>query len=156
DGYSALHWAASTEQGNPKLVTLLLGHGADPNLNGGENVDAFMGIPQTPFMLARRRGETPVLAALRNAGATCAAPDRPPAVTPPVRWWPAPLDAETVRSAINRAIPPLQETSVESKKAFLRHASHQDCTSCHQQFLPLAAIGLARKQRASLDEAAEQ
>jgi ankyrin repeat protein len=155
DGYSALHWAASTEQGNPELVTLFLRHGADPNLNGGESVDAFMGIAQTPLMLARRRGDTPILAGLQKAGATSTPPDRAPAVTP-FRKLPARFDAETVRSAINRALPPLQETSLESKQAFLRHASHQDCVSCHQQFLPMTAFGLARKQQASLDEAAEQ
>jgi hypothetical protein len=55
-----------------------------------------------------------------------------------------------------RAIPPLQTTSLESKKAFVNHASKQDCISCHQQDLPLAAISLARKQRVPVDTNGEK
>jgi hypothetical protein len=43
-----------------------------------------------------------------------------------------------------------------SKKAFVRHASRQDCTSCHQQYLPMAAIGSAKKQRVPVNDEAEQ
>ena len=156
DGYTALHWAASTEGTDAGLVKLLLGNGADPNLGGGEHIDAFVGTLQTPLMLARNRGETPVLAALRAGGATNAAAERGPTVTAPTRPLPERLDAVTVRSAIERAVRPLQETSLESKREFVRHASHQDCTSCHQQYLPLAAIGSARRQHAAVDTQAEQ
>jgi Prenyltransferase and squalene oxidase repeat len=48
-------------------------------------------------------------------------------------------------------------TSLESKKTFVKHESKQDCTSCHQQHLPMAAMGLARKHGAPVnadDEAA--
>src|SRR2546426_9332627 len=38
-------------------------------------------------------------------------------------------DTATLRSAISQALPPLQETSLESKQAFVRHASRQDCVS---------------------------
>jgi ankyrin repeat protein len=155
DGYMALHWAASTEGNDPKLVNLLLAHGADANFGGGEDVEAFMGTLQTPLMLARRRGNAAVLAALEQAGATNATPDPVrPAAAP--RKLPAPLDSDAIRAAINRALPPLQVTSLESKKAFVRHASHQDCTSCHQQFLPMTALGLAKKQQASINPGAEQ
>jgi hypothetical protein len=135
---------------------LLLDHGADPNLGGGENVDAFVGTLQTPLMLARRRGETPILAALLAGGATNETPDKIRALTPPARNIPERLDAATLRTAISRAVAPLQETSIESKKAFVRHVSHQDCTSCHQQFLPMAAIGLAKGQHVSVNTEAEQ
>jgi len=135
---------------------LLLDHGADPNLGGGENVDAFVGTLQTPLMLARRRGETPILSVLLAAGATNETPDKIRAVTPPARNIPERLDAATLRTAISRAVAPLQETSIESKKAFVRHASHQDCTSCHQQFLPMAAIGLAKRQHVSVNTEAER
>jgi hypothetical protein len=53
-------------------------------------------------------------------------------------------------------LPPLQSTSIESKKAFLRHSSHQDCTSCHQQYLPMVALGLAKKQHAPVDPESEE
>jgi hypothetical protein len=156
DGYTPLHWAASTENRDPALVKLLLDHRADPNLGGGEEVDAFMGTPQTPVMLARRRGDTAVLAALSAAGATNATPDRFPTARPPTRQLPEHLDTATLRAAIAQAVAPLQETSLKSKQSFLRHASRQDCTSCHQQYLPMAAIGFAKRQRVPVDSNAEQ
>ena len=156
DSYTALHWAASTEERDTALLKLLLDHGADPNLGGGEDVEAFMGTLQTPLMLARRRGDTPIVAALSAAGATKATPDRDPVKTPPSRVLPAKLDSATLRSAISRAVPPLQVTSLESKQAFVHHASHQDCVSCHQQFLPMAAIGMAKKRQVPVDADAER
>jgi hypothetical protein len=107
-------------------------------------------------MLARRRGETPVAAVLAAAGAIKATPDRLPVNTLPARKLPDPLDAASLRAAIEQAVPPLQETALSSKKAFLRHASKQDCTSCHQQYLPMAAIGLARKQNVPVNREVEQ
>jgi hypothetical protein len=76
DGYTALHWAASSERNDATLLKLLLKHGADANLGGGEDVDAFMGTPQTPLMLAHRRGDTAILKALVAAAATNETPDR--------------------------------------------------------------------------------
>jgi len=35
--------------------------------------------------------------------------------------------------------------------AFARHASHQKCISCHQQQLPLAAMGLAQSRQFTMD-----
>jgi hypothetical protein len=138
------------------LVNLLLEHGANPNLGGGEQVDAFLGTLQTPLMLARRRGETPILAMLSARGATNAAADRTSIKTPSVRQLPKQLDAATIRAAISQAVPPLQETSLTSKKTFVSHPSHQDCTSCHQQFLPMAALGLAKKRSVPVDRESEQ
>jgi ankyrin repeat protein len=156
DGYTALHWAASSEEKSDALIKLLLQHGADPNAGGGENVDAFQGTLQTPLMLAKRRGETAILSALVAAKATNETPDRPRPPMPPARSLPSTLDAITLRSAISHAMPPLQETSIESKKAFVRHASQQDCVSCHQQFLPLAAIGVAKRNHVPIRTDAEQ
>jgi ankyrin repeat protein len=156
DGYTPLHWAASSEGRDDALVKLLLKHGGDPNAGGGTQIDAFMDVPQTPLMLARRRGETSILKTLLGAGATNETPDRLRSLTPPVRELPVRLDVATVRSALNQAVPPLQETAIISKQSFVNHTSHQDCTSCHQQYLPLAAIGLARQQHATVDAGAEQ
>lgn len=155
EGYTPLHWAASTEVGDASLVKLLLSHGANPNIGGGEDVDAFMGTLQTPLMLAMRRGDTAVLAALREGGATAGTPDRAINDRLPQRSLPEKLDAQVFRDAVERAMPPLQYTSLESKKSFVRHASRQDCTSCHQQHLPMAATGMARKFRAAVDHPAE-
>jgi ankyrin repeat protein len=156
EGYTPLHWAASSEKNDASLVRLLLNKGADPNLGAGENVDAFMDVLQTPLMLARKRGETQVLSALLKAGATNETADRALEVKPVVRSLPNRLDSATVRQALTLAIPPLQQTSIESKKAYANHSSRQDCTSCHQQFLPLAAIGWAKKRQVPIDHEAEQ
>jgi ankyrin repeat protein len=156
DTYTALHWASSSETPDARMVKLLLAHGANPNLGGGESVDAFVNVDQTPLMLARRRGETVIVKALLAAGATNETPDNISDVTPPARTLPARLDGETLRSAMARAVPPLQVTAIESKKTFVSHASHQDCVSCHQQYLPLAAISLARKQNVAVDRDAEK
>jgi ankyrin repeat protein len=155
DGYAPLHWAASSENSDPALAKLLLDHGANPNLGGGENVEAFLGTPQTPLMLARRRGETPLVALLTKSGATEATPDRIQVRTPPARSLAKALETADFRGAIGRAVPLLQETAVKSKQAFQRHASRQDCTSCHQQYLPMAAIGFAKKQLIAVNPEAE-
>jgi len=156
DGYTALHWAASTENADAALVKLLLKHKADPDLGGGAEVDAFMDVLQTPVMLARLRGETPVLATLSAAATSHPPPDRRRVVTPPNRDLPDRLETTVLHDAMSRALAPLQISSLKSKEAFVRHASKQDCTSCHQQYLPMAAIGLARKQCVPVDTAAER
>lgn len=156
DGFGPLHWAASTERNDPGLVTLLLAHGANPNLPGGEDVDAFLGTPQTPLMLARRRGDTPVLKALVEGGAAEMPADRPLSALRPARSEALQPDRESLHGAMRLALPLLQRTAIESKQAFVRHSSRQDCTSCHQQMLPLAAIGLARKQQVAVDSEAER
>jgi ankyrin repeat protein len=156
DSFTALHWAASTENRDARLVKMLLAHGANPNMGGGESVEAFVNVEQTPLMIARRRGDTPILATLLSAGATNETADAAADAETPARALTARLDVEAIHSAIARAVQPLQITSIESKKTFVSHASHQDCISCHQQDLPLAAISLARKQHVAIDVEAEK
>ena len=155
EGYTPLHWAASTEDRDATLVKFLLSHGADPNLGGGANVGAFADVLQTPLMLARRRGDSPVVKALLTAGATNETPDEPRVVTPPQRNLPAKLERKDFQTAVAEALPPLQVTSIESKQAFVKHTSRQDCTSCHQQYMPMAAVGLAKKLDVAVDKSAE-
>jgi ankyrin repeat protein len=155
-GYSPLHWAASSEGSDPSLVKLLLDKGADPNTSGGENVDALMGIPQTPLMLARKRGDTQILSLLRKAGATNETPERVTGDVTPVRNLPARLEGWQMLDAVRQAMPQLQETALFSKQSFVSHASKQDCTSCHQQYLPMAATGFARKAGVPVNLDAEQ
>ncbi|MBX3731834.1 MAG: ankyrin repeat domain-containing protein [Verrucomicrobiae bacterium] len=145
--YTALHWAASSEHASPALVGLLLARGADPNAEGGQPVDNYLGVAQTPLMLARRRGDTPIVHALLTAGARDAA-------TPAGRSKSAGTTAAAPRSAsaaIERALPALARTAEESVSNFRRHASHQECISCHQQQLPLAAISLAASRQFTTD-----
>ena len=151
DSFAPLHWAASTEQRDPSLVKLLLERGADANLEGGENIDGFMDIPQTPLMLAKRHGNLPALAMLAEAGGTNETPNEVRVKTPPARELPEYVNEATLRSAVSQALVPLQESSVFSQQAFANHASKQDCTSCHQQYLPLAAVGLAKQRQAEVN-----
>src|SRR5262249_10935140 len=116
-----------------------------------------VGKLQTPRMLAQHRGESPILAALDAAGATNVGSARAPAPTAaPARQAPDRLDAAALRSAMGRALEPLQFSSIESKQEFVRHSSHQDCTSCHQQYLPMAAIGLAKKRQVPVNSESEK
>lgn len=145
ENYTALHWAASSECLDASLVKFLLSRGADASFEGGQNVDAFMDVAQTPLMLARNRGQTPIVTALMAAGAANGTTKR-------VNEKPDPLaNLLTPRQAIEAALPPLQFTSIKSKEAFVTHASHQDCTSCHQQYLPMVAIGFAKKLNIKVD-----
>lgn len=142
--YTPLHWAASSELSSPALVELLLSHRADANAEGGQPVDNFLGVTQTPLMLARKRGDTPIVQALLKAGAKAPTRDRKARDK-------AQGDAKTVTEAIQRALPSLTRTAEESAATFVRHASQQKCVSCHQQQLPLAALNVAHSRQFTTD-----
>lgn len=147
--YTPLHWAASSERSSPALVELLLARGADANAEGGQPVDNFLGATQTPLSLARKRGDTPIVQALLKAGARdSAAPAGSEKSTPQTSTAPV---AKTVAEAIQRALPPLTRTAEGSVPTYLRHASRQDCVTCHQQQLPLAAMSLAESRHIPTD-----
>ncbi len=116
--YTPLHWAASAEHSDPSLAELLLAHHADPNAEGGQPVDGFLGGVQTPLTLARLRGETPVVKALLKAGARESAPQ--PVRRLPGLAWPSAAAAEegTLTAAIALGVPPLQRTASESPLIF--------------------------------------
>ena len=142
--YTPLHWAASSERSSPAVVELLLARGADANAEGGQRLDNYLGVAQTPLMLARKRGDTPIVQALLKAGAK----DAPaPARSGKAREQTSGVaGTKSVAEAIQRALPPLTKTAEESVSTFLRHASKQDCVSCHQQQLPLPAFSLAHSR----------
>lgn len=156
DSFTPLHWAAATEKSDTRLVDLLIQHGANPNVEGGESIEAFMDVPQTPLMLAKRRGQTKVVEALTRKGATNETPDELKDVAHSSRLVAAEPDAAVIRAAIAAAMTPLQESSIISKQSFVNHASKQDCTSCHQQHLPLAAIGAAKRSQARVNSELEK
>jgi ankyrin repeat protein len=153
-GYTPLHWAASLESGKADLADLLIGKGAQVNAPGGEQIDAFMSIPQTPLMLAAKRGKTPIYEALASAGANQASVTREPYVTPKKEG--GPLTDSAICAAISPALPLLKKTAAESKSTFITHGSKQQCTSCHQQSLPLAALSAARAKGIAEDPAFEK
>ena len=148
--YTPLHWAASSELASPAVVELLLAHGADANAEGGQHVDNYLGVAQTPLMLARRRGDTPIVRALLKAGAK----DVPTTATPAKANQLASAGAKTAAEAVQRALPSLTRTAEDSVSTFLRHASKQDCISCHQQSVPLAALSLANARHFATDREA--
>jgi ankyrin repeat protein len=150
--FTPLHWAAGTESSCPELVELLLANGADPNAAGGEPVAAFGLVPQTPRLIAEKRGRTPIVDTLVAAGAK----EPPPVekITTPQRTLPEVLDNATVIASTEKALAALQTTAAKSRESFLRHVSKQDCASCHQQYLPMAAVGHARNRSVRFNQEA--
>jgi hypothetical protein len=128
---------------------LLLANGADPNAVGGEPVGAFGLVPQTPRLIAEKRGRTPIVDALVAAGAE--EPLRVDKSTAPSRILPEEIDSASVIAATENALAALQKTAAKSHEMFVRHASKQDCASCHQQYLPMAAVGHARNRAVHFD-----
>jgi hypothetical protein len=57
-------------------------------------------------------------------------------------------------ASAEKALAALQTTAARSREAFLRHVSKQDCASCHQQYLPMAAVGHARNRSIRFDREA--
>jgi ankyrin repeat protein len=154
-GFTALHWAASTETADATLTKLLLKHGANANAEGGEPVDAFLGVPQTPLMLARKRGETSIARALIAAGAE-GNQARVKEIPAARREIPEKFTPDFLNAAVDRSVIGLQRSALSSKKAFLNHASKQDCVSCHQQYSPMTALAFARTSGRPVDLTAEE
>jgi len=151
-GFTALHWAASQEDGRADLAAFLLSKGADPRTEGGQPIDAFLGEPQTPGSLAAQRGISDLTRLLGRP-----VPDRENGVRPQV--VPADdtkIDRLAVGWAMAAAMPALQRTALVSKESFLRHGSKQECVSCHQQYFPLAAVGWSMRRGVPVDEGAQQ
>jgi len=151
-GFTALHWAAASESPHADLVKLLLAKGADPNAAAGESVGAFGFVPQTPLLIAERRGHTAIVDALAAAGAK--APSRHEKVNVSTRSLPPKLEDSLLIASVEKALAALQQTASRSRESFLRHASNQDCTSCHQQYLPMVAVGHARGRSVRFDRQA--
>jgi cytochrome c5 len=59
-----------------------------------------------------------------------------------------------LNDATEKALAALHTTAAKSRESFLRHVSKQDCASCHQQYLPMAAVGHARNRSVRFDEEA--
>jgi ankyrin repeat protein len=148
--FTPLHWAAGTESPRPQLVKLLLSHGADANAAGGEPVGAFGLVPQTARLIAEKRGRTAIVDSLVAAGAK--PPPQAEKTAVPQRALPDQLDHSTVIASTEKALAALQTTAAQSRESFVRHVSKQDCASCHQQYLPMAAVGHARNRSVRFDQ----
>jgi ankyrin repeat protein len=150
--FTPLHWAAGSESPRPRLVKLLLANGADPNATGGEPVGAFGLVPQTPRLIAEKRGQTAIVDVLVAAGAK----ELPLAekIATPERALPSDFDNASVIARAEKALAALQTSAAQSRESFRRHVSKQDCASCHQQYLPMAAVGNARNRSVRFDQKA--
>jgi ankyrin repeat protein len=148
--FTPLHWAAGNESRSPLLVKLLLACGADPNASGGEPVGAFGLVPQTPRLIAEKRGRTAIVDALAAAGAKDQ--PEPEKVATPHRILPEQIQYSRLVAAAEKALAALQTTAAKSREAFVRHVSKQDCASCHQQYLPMTAVGHARNRSIRFDQ----
>jgi ankyrin repeat protein len=150
--FTPLHWAAGTESPGPQLVKLLLDNSAGPNAVGGEPVGALALVPQTPRLIAEKRGRTSIVDALVAGGAK--APPRAEKRAAPRRALPDEFDDATLIVATEKALAALQTSAAKSRESFRRHVSKQDCASCHQQYLPMAAVGHARNRSVRFDHEA--
>jgi hypothetical protein len=119
-GSTALMWAAFAEAGDATLAKELMRLGVDPL--------AVNKTGETALTWALRRGHTPLVQALREAGAS---------------------DAAMVRDAVQRAISLLQK----SQPQFVRVSG---CVSCHHQSLPQMANEMARQRGITVDEKTAQ
>lgn len=115
-GATALMWAAFSETGDPNIVSELLERGADPL--------AANKAGETALTWALRRGETPVVQALRKAGAS---------------------DAASIRTAVQSSLALLQKSGAQ----FVRVSG---CVSCHHQSLPQMALAAGRTRGIDVDE----
>jgi ankyrin repeat protein len=154
NGSTPLHWAAGSDSPEPEFVKLLLKNGADPNASYGEQIDKFVGVAQTPRLIAEKRGQTALVEALVAAGAK--APSRPRRVERSVKTVPEKPDAQLIRDSAESTIRLLQASAVASFEASGRHPLRQarslgSCLTCHQHFLPLAAMGQAKDRAVRLD-----
>lgn len=133
-GRTALHYAAASELVPVDVVKLLIERGADINAKSRHPRSGDTGL--TPLDLARFMGETPVVEALREAGAVSAA--QPVAA-------PRPRPAVTIQAAIERSLPPLQRADAGFK-------TKSGCISCHNNSLAAMTVGLARSAGFRVDE----
>src|SRR5262245_43671273 len=113
-GGTTLMWAAANEHGRTDFVNELIKLGVDVNAKNKEG--------DTALSWALRRGDTPIVAALRKAGAT----------------------DDRIRASVETAIALLQKSGPGFTKG-------SGCVSCHNQSLPQMAVSAARKSGFAVD-----
>ncbi len=135
-GRTPLMYAAVSDLLPLDVVSLLIARGADVNATDGHKQGGDTGL--RVLDIAKRHGDTPVVAALIKAGAKGTAPVEP-ALTP--------VRSNSIPAAIGRSIPLLQ-------KADTNFIAKSGCFSCHNNSLAAMAIAAARKTGAAVDEQA--
>lgn len=103
----------------------------------GVDVNAVSPTGETAIALAKLRGNTALVDLLLKAGAKDAAVPAAPAAKP--------VPAASLRAAVERSVPLLQDAS----GAFLKKSG---CVSCHHNSLASMAVAMARSQGVRVDE----
>ena len=114
-GSSTLMWAAMSETGDATITRELLRRGVDPN------VVNKMG--ESALTWALRRGHTPIVAALKAAGAS---------------------DGPMIRQSVEKAVALLAKSGPQFAKV-------SSCSSCHNQSLPQMAFKVAKDHGFTVD-----
>jgi len=115
-GSTLLMWAAFDEAGRTGMLQELLNRGLDPNVKNLKG--------ETALTWALRRGDTPIVKLLRQAGAS---------------------NGDTVKIAVQSAMAILEKSGPQFVKV-------SGCVSCHHQSLPQMAGGIARSHGVPADE----
>ena len=138
-GYTPLMYAAMTERDNPGLVRALIKRGAEVNARSSRG-DTALGY-------AKKRGDTKIVTALVEAGAT---EETAPSATAFRAFW--------NQEQISRVDSAMHRKSIESALRVLlasgtsfNEASANRCFSCHQQTFPAVAFNLARQHGFTYD-----
>lgn len=150
--YPALMWAVADAGGERReLVKLLLEHGANPEEKIARKNDSFMEVPQSAILWAEQHGDPGILKILTAAGASHGGKSHLK------EWRSRPRDASafsvkrsTLAASVGRAVPLLEKTALESYPDFKLRG--QSCISCHQQLLPMMALGAVRDAGLKRDE----
>jgi ankyrin repeat protein len=133
-GRTALMYAAASDSLPVEAVKLLVEHGADVNAVNKHTKAGDAGL--TVLDIAKRHGDTPVLAYLVAKGA------KESGATPVV------LNAKfkgDIRDAVQATLPLLQ-------RADANFATSTGCVSCHNNSLTAMTVGMARRQGLRVDE----
>ena len=147
--------AAAARNGDSKTMVMLLDRGAAANgaalrqaaaseMMTAEGVKALLDHGATDdqgLTLAKRQGNTPVVAALKAAGAKDSEPPAKPALQL--------ATGRTARTAVEKSLPLLQHADV----VFLRKAG---CVSCHNNSLTQMTLTAARNNGFAIDEASSK
>jgi ankyrin repeat protein len=151
--------AAAARYGDSWTIAMLLDRGA--TANGAalrlaaasekiplEGVNALLhrgATDDSALSLAKRQGDTSVVAALKSAGLKDVSPDKDAPVKPPLQ----PAAPRSARAAVEKSLPLLQHADA----VFLRKAG---CVSCHNNSLTEMTLTIARKHGFPVDEASAQ
>ena len=117
-GATTLMWAVYNEHADPAVVQQVLNAGVDPNAHDSKG--------DTALVWAMRRGNTPAVRILEQAGAS---------------------RERHIREAVEKSVALIQKSSPQ----FYRISG---CVSCHHQVLPAMAMAIARERGIAFNEPA--